>query len=74
MLFVVLVPVAPLGKVQVYELALAIAGKLYKTFDWFAVTLVLPTITPAVLGNRLTTMAVAAEVNSQSLFLFTVTE
>ena len=73
MLLVVLVPVAPVGKVQMYEVALEIAGTEYTTLFCTLQMVVVPVMVPAVAGNGLTVIALVVAVPSpHSLCPFTV--
>ena len=73
MLFVVLAPVAPVGKSQTYEAAFAIAGTVYVTEFSHWHTVDVPEIVPAASGNGFTVIArLAIEPSPQAFVPFTV--
>ena len=59
--FVELAPVAPVGNVHTYEVALVMVGIVYITLLWPWQTLVKPEIVPAAAGNGFTVMAKTEE-------------
>ena len=69
MLLVMLVPVAPVGNVQIYDVAPVIAGTVYITEDCPLQKVVFPVIVPAFIGIEFTVIGKVEAVPSAQAFL-----